>query len=326
MSRNAVNPSVNKMIWILITFFLCPVYCGLSHAAEPNSSNLESIRKGDVLVNRLALNIQDGGRSDEMEATSFEAFSSKPVLDKCHFEIVQSQSSWAGQNKSFPVQLLSHVRLRTDVPDFDMIGFLEQLRPSADLIFTQIVDIDELTGPVFKREDLNEKVRVAFLEVPYTQLPTTTKAWVQDRVVEHVSSYWTEVRKQKNKPMDELKGLMADARAQRITKLTEDIRNHLRDESKGKSQVRPQNLKSDQLTKTMVALNFKFKESTDAAESRIECWFEGDKTQLTLQRLNAVIGPHFELMSRERYLREEVPAPGKKRRNLATDGDGLLPK
>lgn len=277
----------------------------------------ETIRRGDLLVSHMGVAMIDGKKSNELEASSFEASSSKPVLDKCRFEIVESAKSWKSKEQSFPPQSLDNVRLRAEIPDFDMLAFMEKLHPSAEKIFSQVVDVDELAGPMFKREDLKEKVRVAFLDAPYTSLPKSTLVNVEQAIITHLWGYWGDVSKVKRKSLAEVKAHMSEFREQWIKKLSETVRDQLRSEAKS----RIQSLKSDQLTRTMVVLNFNFKEEDKIAQSKLECWFEGEKAKLTLQRLNAVIGPYFELVPRTQAF--EDAANGDVNRGVAVEGEPI---
>lgn len=281
----------------------------------------ETIRKGDLLVTRMSVALNDGQRTNEMEASSFEAMSSKPVLDKCRFEIVKSEKKYADDEQNFPSQALDSVRVKTDMPDFDMIAFIGKLKPSATEVFDEVVDIDDLAGPVFKREDLKEKLRLAFLAEPYTLLPRSTLSSVEQAITMHVWGYWGDVQKLKGKDYQTALTAKGNLRTQWIGKLADNVRDYLKEEARG----RIQSMKSDQLTKTKVVLNFNFRDDGGAAQSRLECWFEGEKAKLTLQRLNAVIGPYFELVPKTRYVREAAAAAPKKR-GVAVDGQGISSK
>lgn len=282
----------------------------------------EAIRKGDFLMTRVGVDFADGKKTRELEASSFEAFSSKPVIDKCHFEIVKSENKFRGSSEqSFPPQVLESVKLRTDVPDFEMIGFLEQLRPSAEIIFNQIVDIDDLGGPVYKSEDMKDRLRTAFQEAPYKTLPKSTLANIEQSMMMHLQGYWSEVEKVRKKPIPEVKGLMADYRARWLTKMSENIREQLRQESKGKTQ----RMKSDQMTRTVVQLNFNFKEAkAGSVQSKLECIFEGDKSTLNLDRLNAVLNPYFEMVPKHRQALEDQAARMEEtKRGIAVEGQPI---
>lgn len=282
----------------------------------------ETIRRGDLLVSRMGVQLKDGVRTNEMEASSFEAMSSKPVLDKCHFEVVKSDRKFGADEQSFPAQALDSVRVKTDVPDFDILAFLEKLRPAAENVFNQVVDIDDLAGPVFKREDLKEKLRLAFLAEPYTLLPRSTLSSVEQAITMHVWGYWGDVQKMKGRTLAEARAGMAAHRTQWIAKLKENVSDYLKNEARR----RIQSLKSDQLTKTKVVLNFNFKDDQGAAQSRLECWFEGEKAKLTLQRLNAVIGPYFELVPKSRHAMEAGAPKPKRNRGVAVDGQAVRSK
>ncbi|MBX3018089.1 MAG: hypothetical protein KF767_09380 [Bdellovibrionaceae bacterium] len=282
----------------------------------------ETIRRGDLLVSRLGVALKDA-RTADMEASSFEAMSSKPVFDKCHFEVLKSEKKLNGE-QSFPAQALESVHVKTDAPDFDMIGFLNQLRPAAENIFDQVVDVDDLAGPVFKREDLKEKLRLAFLAEPYTQLPRSTISSVEQAITMHVWGYWGDVQKMKGRNPADIRAGLSTHRTQWIGKLKDNVSDYLKTEARGRIQT----LKSDQLTKTKVTLNFTYKDDRGPAQSKLECWFEGEKAKLTLQRLNAVIGPYFELVPKNRHAAESAAQTPKKSRGrgVAVDGQAVSSK
>lgn len=282
----------------------------------------ETIRRGDLLVSRMGVTLKDQ-RTPEMEASSFEALSSKPVFDKCHFEVVASSKKFGSEEQSFPAQALDSVHVKTDAPDFDMIDFMNRLKPAAENIFDQVVDVDDLAGPVFKREDLKEKIRLAFLAEPYLQLPRSTVSSIEQSITMHVWGYWGDVQKMKGRNPADIRAGLTTHRTQWIGKLKDNVSDYLKTEAKGRIQT----LKSDQLTKTKVVLNFNYKDEKGPAQSKLECWFEGEKAKLTLQRLNAVIGPYFELMPKNRHAAEVSARPaGKKSRGVAVDGQAVSSK
>lgn len=286
----------------------------------------ETLRRGDVMLTRLNVELTGDARKKSFEATSFEASSSRTVQDHCLFEVVRSKNlaKSTEEPQALPPQTLESLRMRTEIPDFKLVGFLEDLRPAAEKIFVSVVDVDDLEGPVFKREDLKERLRMAMSESPFDTLPTSTVADIEQAFVAHIWGYWGEVGKLKKKNLDEVKGLMADHRALWLTKLGENVQSSLKEQLR-LAQKSGSELRSDRLTRTFVTLNFQWKEDKTPAQSKLECSFEGEKKRLTLDRMNAVINPHFELVPRRRQAMEESlndDAP-EKLRGVAVEGESI---
>lgn len=282
-----------------------------SSESSQNPASPVGLKKGDLLVSRLDLPTD----LSDLEATTFAVRGSEPAHDRCQIEMHPRLMQ--------PVpQKLQSVAVKTSTPEFDLIEFLEKMRPESEKIFNAIVDVDEFTGAWFKREDMSERIRMSFQLESFRSLPSHTQESVRAQIEAHLRSYWNEVAKSAKRPPDELKTIMADARAQWITKLTQEVRWYLRSEAK------KQKLVSDRLTETRVSLKF---EATgeDGVKLRtdVQCRLEGESQGIESDRLNAVLSPYLEVVTPRAWVEEKKaisepsePAP---KRGVAVDGEPI---
>lgn len=282
-----------------------------SSEASPNSVSPAALKKGDLLVSRLDLPTD----LSDLEATTFAVRGSEPAHDRCQIEMHPRLTLPAPQK-------LQSVEVKTTTPEFDLIEFLEKMRPESEKIFNAIIDVDEFTGAWFKREDMSERIRMSFQLESFRSLPSHTQDSVRTYIEAHLRSYWNEVAKSAKRPPDELKAIMADARAQWITKLTQEVRWYLRGEAK------KQKLVSDRLTETRVSLKFEsIGEDGLKLRTDVQCRLEGESQGLESDRLNAVLNPYLEVVTPRAWAEERKaisepsePAP---KRGVAVDGEPI---
>lgn len=270
-----------------------------SAEADTNTDPLnEGFATGDLLVNRMKIELLEGRKSRILEATSFDVASGKPVVDQCRFEAAKP-GDLPMPHGTFANLVIAQSVTKTVLADFDMLAFMNAMPKTLSPIFDQIVEFDELRGPVFKKEDFRDKLKLTMGGEPYTRLPSAAVPVIEGMIEDHVNKYWAEVVKLKGMPSALAQEKFTTLRNQGLAKLAEGIRNDLKERARGKVQT----LKSDQLTKTRLLLTLKPKTGATPV-AKLECFFEGEKAGVTLQRLNAALGGYFEVLSPEKLARE----------------------
>ena len=257
-------------------------------------------------MNRLGLPADRTDSKFKSEATSFDIGVARTVYDQCTVEIAVNARKPDDESglQRYDEQKLRSFSVHTDTPEFKIEDFLADVKRESPKIYAAVLDVDDIEGPVFKSEDLVERLKMVLAKDPFRTIPSSSLAEVENIFVDQLQNLWGEVKKMKKKPVAEIKRALPGLRESSITRLENELgalfrtkQNALR---KSKSELR-----SDRLTRTYVSMKFAGENETRPLASLVQCSFEGSGEHLGVDRLNGVLSPHFELLSPQSYAAEK---------------------
>lgn len=248
---------------------------------------IESLKRGDFLFPKASLIFEPGEFRKPFENTSFEDMS-QASSGKCEVEMVSGSRN--GRRALGKVRAIAGLETKEDSPEINIEQFLQDVKPVTESLVGEAIVIDESEGIAFRNDDLKVRIPEMLNKDPWNRLPLSVKELASQSVFTHIWTYWGDIQKYRRKGKDILRQQKSILQPKALQRIYSDVERYLKsDAKKGK-------LVSDQITKFRVKIQIE-----DPAILKIQCDLEGKKKDFSLDRLNRMLSPYYEVISKENY-------------------------
>ena len=274
------------IVLVLVMFF---------EAAQAQLASRDSkIQKDDILYPKLAMSFAAGESSKVIEKSTFSVEMANPLNDRCEFRVRESRDAIAiGRLKR-----VDAVRIEAIQPRLEIDRFVADLKAYAPRVFSSMILQDQVEGIVFRKDDLKMEMNQILASEPLRQVPKTFRARLEQSLVTHLWGCYGDLLKYKSEASSVMGRRLRELKQIWSNRMVTDVETGLRSQAKARA------VQSDQLAKTKVTLQLRpATANSPDPDLRIECVFEGSTKTFSVERLNAALSPHFELFSKQDFVR-----------------------
>lgn len=256
----------------------------------PKTSHIkiETLKEGDFFFPKAAFVFEPGEYKKPFENSSFEIIQSQAASGRCEVEMVKGSRD--GRRALGTVRKISNISTNEDTPELKVADFLKEIiKPTEDL-FDAAVVIDEMEGIAFRNDDLKTRIPDVLSKEPWIRVPQSVREKASQSLFTHVWEYWGDIQKFRKKGADEILKQKKVLQPKALKRVYSDLERYLKSLEKNGS------VQSDQMTNFQVRI-----EVESPAIMKISCEMEGKKKDFSLDRLNRLMSPYYEVIPKDIY-------------------------
>ncbi len=247
-----------------------------------------TLKEGDFLYPKVAFIFEPGEQKKPFENSSFEPSMRQASSGRCEVELISGKKE--GRRALGKVRPIVKFVSGEDVPTLKIDEFLKEAEVStAELIETAIV-VDETEGIAFRNEALKVRIPEMLGQEPWIRIPKSTRESASQSIFTHIWTYWGDLQKFKKQNSEVIRKQKSQLQPKALQKVMKDLERILKNSSqKGK-------VFSDQITNFQVTF-----EVENPAILKISCDLEGKKKDFSVERLNRMLSPYYEVIPQANY-------------------------
>lgn len=250
--------------------------------------NIDTLKEGDFFFPKAVFVFEPGEYKKPFETSSYEVGMNRASSGRCDVEMITGSRD--GRRALGQVRRVSNISTNEDTPVLKTEDFLKDIQGPTEELFESAVVIDEMEGIAFRNDDLKTRIPTELAKEPWIRVPYSMREKVSQSLFTHVWGYWGDIQKYRKKSREDILKQKSLLQPRALKKVYGDVERYLKAlEKKGK-------LQSDQMTNFQVRI-----EVETPAIMKIHCEMEGKKKDFSLERLNRLMSPYYEVIPAEIY-------------------------
>lgn len=250
--------------------------------------NIATLKEGDFFFPKAVFVFDPGEYKKPFENSSFEVGMSQASSGRCEVEMIMGSRD--GRRALGQVRRISNISTNEDTPDLKIEDFLKDIQGPTEELFDAAVVVDEMEGIAFRNDDLKARIPDVLSKEPWIRVPQSLREKASQSLFTHVWGYWGDIQKHRKKGNEEILRQKKSLLPKALKKVYSDLERYLKTiEKRGRVQ-------SDQMTNFQVRI-----EVESPPIMKIQCEMEGKKKDFSLERLNRLMSPYYEVIPKDIY-------------------------